>query len=236
MMLPIAVFFLLTLVLTMWAKGKYRVAYDEELKNIAHSGITGADLARRLLEASNIGIVEVVRGRGLFADFYDVEKKRLSLAPQHYGGSTFTALGIAAHEVGHVLQHRDEHRPLFWRMSAIRSTMFLSLPIAALGLLLLIVPGMAKMGFQIIALGWSLVAAANLLTLTVEMDATERARAVMDRIRIFPAIDERLGVYRVMRAASAAYVDGVFSVLSWLGSWFLPESEPEPPARKEIEK
>ena len=83
-------------------------------------------------------------------------------------------------------------------------------------------------------------AAANLLTLAVEMDATERARAVLDRIRPFAGIDERLGVYRMMRAASGAYVDGVFTVISWLGSWFLPESEPEPervaPPKREIEE
>ncbi|MCB1091220.1 MAG: zinc metallopeptidase [Verrucomicrobiae bacterium] len=220
-------FFLLTLVTTMWAKGKYRKAYDEELKNIAASGLTGADLARMILQARGIEVVEIVRGKGLFADYYDPEHKRLFLAPQHYGGSTFTALGIAAHEAGHVLQHRDGHQPLQWRISAIRATIFLSLPIAALGLFMMIVPGMAKMGVYLLAFGWSLVAGYNLVTLPVELDASERARQVLDTIRPFRNLDERLGVERMMRAASAAYVDGVFTVISWLGSWFLPSSDSE---------
>lgn len=221
-------FFLLTLVLTMWAKGKYRKAYDEELGNLASSGLTGAELARAILEARGIGVVEVVRGRGLFADFYDPDKKVLSLAPQHFSGSTYTALGIAAHEAGHVLQHREEHPPLRWRLSAIRATMYLSLPLAALGLLMLIVPGMGRLGILVLSVGWSSVAAYNLITLPVEMDATQRSLQIMDRLRVLRPIDERLGVERVMRAASAAYVDGVFTVISWLGAWIGRWSEPRP--------
>jgi uncharacterized protein len=220
-------FFLLTLVLTMWAKGKYRKAYDEELKTVVSSGITGADLARRILEARGIEVVEIVRGRGLFADFYDPERKRLTLAPQHYGGSTITALGIAAHEAGHVLQHREGHQPLHWRLSAIRATLYLSLPLAVLGLLMMIVPGMGKIGILVLSVGWSLVAGYNLITLPVEMDATQRSLQVLERLRPFRNIDERLGVERVMRSATAAHVDGVFTVISWLGSWLLPSPDPK---------
>lgn len=223
------IFFLLTLLLTMWARGKYTRAYEEEQKNVVSNGLTGADLARAILEARGIGVVEVVRGRGLFADYYDPERKVLSLAPQHYSGSTYTALGIAAHEAGHVLQHREEHQPLHWRQSAIRATMYLSLPLASLGLLMLIVPGLGRIGILVLSLGWSLVAACNLLTLTVEMDATQRSLQIMDRIRILRPIDERLGVERVMRAASAAYVDGIFTVISWLGSWVLTAMRPAEP-------
>lgn len=221
--------FLVTLALTMWARGKYRKAYDEELKNIARSGLTGAELARRILVARGIEVVEIVRGRGLFADFYDPARKRLSLSPQHFSGSTYTALGMAAHEAGHVLQHREGHRPLHWRVSAVRATLWLSLPLVILGALMLIVPGFGKSGLFTLCAGWSLIAGYNLLTLPVELDASERSRQVLDRMRPkpFSSMEERLGVERMMRAASASHVDGVFTVISWLGSWVLPASKPE---------
>ena len=216
--------FIVTFGLTMWARGKYRKAYDAELKNVSPSGQTGADLARRILQARGIEVVEVVCGHGLFGDFYDPAKKRLSLAPQHYSGSTFAALGVAAHEAGHVLQHREGHVPLHWRVSAVRATMFLSLPLVALGAFMLIIPGFGRSGLLMILGGWSLVAACNLITLPVELDASERARQVLDHMKPkpFANLDERLGVEKVMRAASAAYVDGVFVVISWLGSWISP--------------
>ncbi len=229
MQLPFLLLFLVTLALTMWARGKYRKAYDEELRNLSRSGLTGAELARRILAERGIEVVEIVRGRGLFADFYDPAHKRLSLSPQHYSGSTYAALGMAAHEAGHVLQHREGHHPLNWRVSAIRATLWLSLPLVALGALMLIVPGFGKSGLLTIFVGWSMIAGYNLLTLPVELDATERARQVLDRMRPkpFTTMEERLGVERMMRAASASHVDGVFTVISWLGSWFLPASEPE---------
>ncbi|MCB1228807.1 MAG: zinc metallopeptidase [Verrucomicrobiae bacterium] len=221
--------FIVVLALTMWVRGKFRKAYDEELKNIAASGLTGAELARRILMARGIEVVEIVRGRGLFADFYDPARKRLTLAPQHFSGSTYAALGIAAHEAGHVLQHREGHHPLHWRVSAIRATMWLSLPLVVLGLLMIILPGFGKTGVMVLCAGWSMVAGYNLLTLPVELDATERVRRVIDEMRPkpFSCLEEKLGVERMMRAASAAHVDGVFNVISWLGSWFLPAAEPK---------
>ena len=216
--------FLVTLGLTMWTRGKYRKAYDEELKNVARSGLTGAQLARRILESRGIEVVEIVRGRGLLADSYDPGRKRISLAPQNFGGSTYAALGIAAHQAGHVLQHREGHKPLFWRISAVRATLWLSLPLVLVGLLMIIIPGFGKTGVFLLCGGWSLVAGYNLLTLPVELDASERARQALDRMRPkpFSSMEERLGVERMTRAASASHVDGVFNVISWLGSWFLP--------------
>lgn len=216
--------FLVTLALTMWARGKYRKAYDEEIKKVAASGITGGELADRILKARGIEVVEIVRAKGLLPDFYDPAKKRLSLAPQHYGGSTLAALGVAAQKAGQVIQHREEHQPLFWRISAVKATMWLSLPVALLGAFMLIVPGFGKTGVFLICGGWSLIAAGNLITIPVELDAGERARQVLDRMKPKPFgnYDERAGVERMIRAASGAYVDGIFVTISWLGSLVVP--------------
>ena len=214
--------FAVTLALTMWARQKYRNTYDEELKNVMGSGITGAELARRILAVSGIEGVEIRKSHGLFADFYNPEKKRLSLAPQHFSGSTFSALGVAAHEAGHAIQHHLGHQPLFWRISAVRSTIFLSLPVALAGILMMIVPGLGKSGVLVLTAGWSFIAIGNLVTLPVELDASERSKQVLSRLKPFRNLDERIGVERVLRAASAAYVDGIFTTLSWAGSFFLP--------------
>ena len=213
--------FAVTLALTLWSRQKFRNAYDEELKNVVASGITGAKLARRILDARGIEGVEIRKSHGLFADFYDPATKRLTLAPQHFSGSTFSALGVAAHEAGHAIQHQEGHQPLFWRLSAIRSTIFLSLPMALVGILMMIVPGLGKSGLLVLTAGWSAIAACNLITLPVELDASERSRKVLSRLKPFRNIDERLGVERVMRVAGAAYVDGIFTTLSWAGSFFL---------------
>lgn len=214
--------FAVTFGLTLWSRQKYRTAYDEELKHVISSGLTGAVLARRILDASGIEGVEIRKSYGLFADFYDPQKKRLSLAPQHFAGSTFSALGVAAHEAGHAIQDHEGHHPLFWRLSAVRSTIYMSLPLALLAVLMMILPGLGKTGFLLLIIGWSTIAAGNLVTLPVELDASERSRKVLSRLKPFRNLDERIGVERVMRAASAAYVDGIFTTLSWAGSFFLP--------------
>lgn len=214
--------FILIFVVTLWGRRKFRSIYDAELKNIIGSGITGAEFARQILDHENIADVEIIRGKGLFADFYDPARKRLSLAPQHFGGSTFSALGVAAHEAGHALQDKAGHTPLLWRTSAIRATITLSLPLVVVGLAMLVLPGFVKF---IPLAGWSLVAGWNLITLPTELDASERAIAVLGEIKPFRNLDERIGIQKVMRAASAYYIDGVFTVISWLGSWMMPATK-----------
>jgi len=211
--------FVLTFVVTLWGRRKFRSIYDAEMKNLVGSGMTGAQLAQRILDHEHIRGVEIVRGKGLYADFYDPAKKRLSLAPQHYSGSTFSALGVAAHEAGHVLQDKAGHTPLLWRISAIRATLTLSLPLVIAGLVMLVMPGFLKF---IALAGWTLLAAWNLITIPTELDASERSIRVLGDMKPFRNLDERIGIQRVMRSASAYYIDGVFTVISWLGSWVLP--------------
>ncbi len=213
--------FAVTLALTMWGRGRYRKVYEEERKHQVKLGITGSEVAERVLRENGINDVKVVPGRGLLADFYDPEKKRLSLSPQHFNGSTYTAIGVAAHEAGHALQHKDGFRPLFWRVSAIRSTMFLSLPLVVVGAGMLAV-GMGRIGSVLLAVGWPLIALCNLATVPTEMDATERVKRVLADLKPWRGLDEKVGIERVMNAACAVYIEGVFTAVSWFGSFILP--------------
>ncbi|MFK5924907.1 MAG: zinc metallopeptidase [Verrucomicrobiota bacterium] len=225
-MLIFLLLFGLTLALTLYGRGKYRTIYDEEIKNLSPSGLTGEKLARQILQASGINDVEVVKSGGLFgglfADFYDPERKRLSLAPQHFSASTYSALGIAAHEAGHAIQQQQGYHPLRWRISAVKASMFLTLPLVLAGTLMVVMPAMGKSGVFFLVVSWTILSAYNLGTMPIELDASERSKKVLRRIKPFANYDERVGVEKMMRVAPAAYIEGFFTSLSWLGSLILP--------------
>ena len=215
------ILFAVTFGITLWGRKKFRRIYDEELPNTIASRITGAELARKILESKGVTDIEIVKGRGVLSDFYDPAKRRLTLSPQHFTGSSYAGLGVAAHEAGRVIQHIDGHRPLLWRVSAVKATVFLSLPVIAAGLVLLILPGLKSAGIILLALAWPLIALGNLITIPVEMDASERVKKRLGKLKVFRNIDERVGIERVIDAACANYIDGIFTSLSWLRS-FLP--------------
>ncbi len=210
------ILFAVTLGITMWGRKKFRRIYEEEQKNTISSGITGGELARKIIESKGISGVRIVKGRGILSDFYNPATRVLSLSPQHYSGSSYSGLGVAAHEAGHVIQHVEGHRPLLWRVSAVKTTVFLSLPLIVLGLFSLVIPGVRNAGIGFLTMGWSLVTLANLFTLPTEMDASERAKKRLREMKVFKNIDERIGIERVMDAASANYIDGIFTALSWV--------------------
>ena len=219
--------FVATLGLTMWGRKRFRKIYDQETKFITHSEITGAELARKILDShGGMSGVKIVRGMGILADFYDPRKKQISLAPQHFGGATYSALGIAANQAGSAIQHYEGHRPRFWRVSAIRTTIWTSLPLVMIGAFTLLA-GMGKTGFPMVVMIWSLIALMNLITIPTELDSSERAKVEMRKFKPFRNLDERVGVERVMGAACTQYVDGFFAALSWVGSLIFPSPKPK---------
>jgi len=223
---------MVTLGLTMWGRKRFRKIYDQELKYVVHSGMTGAELVRKILDAhGGMDEVKIVRGRGILADFYDPSKKRITLVPQHFGGATFSALGIAANQAGSAIQHFEGHRPRLWRVSAIRATIWFSLPIVVIGILTL-VAGLAKTGFPMALMVWSLVALGNIITIPTELDASERAKTQLAKFKPFRNLDERVGVERVMGAACTQYIDGIFTTLSWVGSLILPRMGSKNPEKE----
>lgn len=215
------IIFAVTLGITMWSRKKFRRIYDEEQGNTISSEITGAELARKILASKGISGVEVVKGRGILSDFYDPATRKLSLSPQHYGASTYSGLAVAAHEAGHAIQHIEGHRPLLWRVSAVKATVFLSLPLVIVAAFFIIMPGLKTVGITMLALGWPLIALANIITLPTELDASERVKKRLHEMKVFRNLDERVGIERVIDAASANYVDGIFTAVNWIRS-FIP--------------
>lgn len=213
--------FMIALALTMWGRNRYRKIYGQEVENVLPSRITGAQLAEKMLQSRGIEGVSVVRGRGLLEDFYSPETKRISLAPHHFEGTNFPSLASAAQQAGKAIQHYEGHRPLLWRTTAIRWTVYLSIPLLVIGLVTLAL-GMTKTIFPLVLLAWSLIAFWNMATIPTELDAGERAKKQLEKLKVFRNLDERVGVERVMGASSTAYLDGMFTVGSWAARTLLP--------------
>jgi Zn-dependent membrane protease YugP len=202
---------------SMVVRGRYRKVYEESEKVKLSCGLTGAGMARRILEAEGITDVEIVEHWGLLPDHYDPEKKRLCLARPHFRGTSAAALGIAAHEAGHAIQDRKNFAPLKNRQLAIKYSQYLTPVIVALPLLMMLVRAVnSKTGILMIFGGWAAVLAFNVFTLPVEYDASERAKEILYRKRLLGSVKEERAMYKMMRAACLMYVSGVFSTLRWL--------------------
>ncbi len=213
--------FMIALAITMWGQSRFRKIYGQELEFTIASRITGAELVEKMLARVGIDNVSVVKGRGILDDFYSPERRQISLSPQHFGASSFAALGMAAQQAGKAIQHVEGHKPLFWRTTVIRWTVYLSLPLIVIGLVTLAL-GMTKTLFPMVLLIWSLIAFWNVATIPTELDAGERAKRVLEDLKVFKNLDERVGVERVMGAASTSYLDG-FSVLTgWASRMIFP--------------
>ena len=220
--------FAIVFVVSLWGRRRFQSTYLEEQQGKTAAGITGKQLIEQILETRGIEVVEIVQGHGLFVDTYDPFKKRITLAPQHYGGTTFSALGVAAQLAGKVLQHRDGYGPIYWRLSAIRMSLLLSLPLFVAALFTLI---FSKTLFISALAVWTLVTGYNVITMPVEMDASMRAKEALGKLRLFRNLDERLGVERVLKVAGAAKIEGIFYTLSWLNSvvpgWLKAQMTPD---------
>ncbi|MEM8954524.1 MAG: zinc metallopeptidase [Verrucomicrobiota bacterium] len=207
----------LPLLVSMVVRGRYRKVYEESVKVKLSGGLTGAGMARRILEAEGIEDVEIVEHWGLLPDHYDCEKKRLCLSRQHFRGTSAAALGVAAHEAGHAIQDRRRFRPLKKRELAIRYSQYLTPVIVLLPLLMMLTKTVnSKTGIIIIFAGWGAVLAFNLFTLPVEYDASERSKEVVFRKRILSSVKEERALYKMMRAACLMYVSGVLNTVRWL--------------------
>lgn len=213
--------FFIALGITFWGRGRYVKIYGQETGNRLPSNLSGSELAEGILKSRGIEGVTVARSRGLLDDFYSPEKKTITLAPCHFDGTNFPSLAVAAQQAGKAIQDHEGHRPLRWRTSVIRWTVYLSIPLALAAIATAIL-GMNKTVLPIVLLAWSAIAFWNVATIPTELDAGERAKRELEKMKVFRNLDERVGVERVMGAASTAYLDGFFIVLSWIAQTLMP--------------
>jgi Zn-dependent membrane protease YugP len=198
------VFMLPGILLAVWAQIRVKSAYAEAGQVAASSGLTGAQAAASILDAHQIHDVSIEPVQSFLGDHYDSSKRVLRLSPDVYHGRSLAALGIAAHEVGHAIQHASAYGPLALRNSIV--------PAAQLGTSLswfLIIGGLALQPLRMLAVaGVVLFGAAvlfQLITLPVEFDASRRARAILLTNGMVTPSEDRV-VARVLNAAALTYI------------------------------
>ena len=132
-----SLYILFTIPLVVGGYAQYRIksAYNKNIKIQSRGRITGREAAMAVMQSAGINDVEIVECRGTLTDHYDPTHKRLALCSQNYRGSSLAALGVAAHEAGHAIQHKEEYFPLNARMALVPVTKFASqlLPMVVFG-------------------------------------------------------------------------------------------------------
>ncbi len=199
------------MLLGLWAQFRVKSAFGKYSQMRAHSNMSGADAAREVLSAAQIHDVEVVEINGMLGDHYDPAHKRLCLSSDVYRTPSVAALGIAAHEAGHAIQHARAYAPLKARMALVPVTMFASqlLPFIILGGFFFHIAGLIKLGVLV----YGALAVFQLVTLPVEFDASRRAKIVLQEMGIITAGPEAVGVNRVLDAAALTYVAAFVAAL-----------------------
>jgi Zn-dependent membrane protease YugP len=161
----------------------------------------------------------------MLGDHYDPTHKRLCLSSDVYHTPSLAALGIAAHEAGHAIQHARAYGPLHARMALVPVTMFASqlLPFIMLGGFFFQFTGLLKLG----VVCYLALAVFQLITLPVEFDASRRAKIVLEEMQMVHPGEETLGVSRVLNAAALTYVAAFIAALGNLLYLFLATRDRE---------
>lgn len=197
------VFVLPALILAMWAQAKVNGTFKKYSQVYSARGITGAEVAQRLLNAYGIHNVVVEHVAGNLTDHFDPRTNVIRLSDTVYGSNSVAAIGVAAHETGHAIQHHFGYAPIKIRNVFVPITnigSYLAFPLVILGILFSL-DGVAYAGIAL----FSLVVLFQLITLPVEFNASHRAIRVLDEQDIL-AGDELKGAKKVLSAAAMTYV------------------------------
>ena len=199
------------LLLGLYAQAKVQGSFNKYSKVRTSNGMTGADVARKVLDANHLESVQIEQTKGTLSDHYDPRSRILRLSQAVYGTPSIAAAGVAAHEAGHAIQHSQKYGPL-----ALRSLM---VPTVQLGSWLGPIVFMAGFLFRnngLALIGLILFAATavfSIITIPVEMDASRRAKELLTTTGVLYS-GEMEGVNSVLDAAALTYVAGAVQVLS----------------------
>ncbi len=212
------------MILALWAQVRVQSTFHRFARVATRSGMSGADVARMLLRAAGLQDVKVERVGGFLSDHYDPRTRTLRLSEATHDQRSVAAIGVAAHETGHALQHAENYAPLTFRSAIV--------PFVSLGshmLPILIIIGMFSglvaqghvgvIGVGIVAILTAIVVF-SLATLPVEFDASKRALAILANGGVLQA-DELDGARKVLNAAALTYVAAAVSAIMELVYWLL---------------
>lgn len=208
-------FSLPALLLGLWAQAKVQGAFKKYAQIRSYVGLSGAQIARRMLDANGLQNVRVEETGGMLSDHYDPMSKVLRLSHETFRGISISAAGVAAHEAGHALQDQQGYVPLHIRSAivpAVQIGSWLGPIIFMLGLFL----SSGSLGTSIAWFGiliFSVTAIFSVVTLPVEFDATRRAKEWLSNSGVL-YLQEMEGINKVLDAAALTYVAGAIQAVS----------------------
>lgn len=202
---PTIILVLIGVVLSLVAQSRVTSTFNKYSKVRSRTGMTGAEAARRLLQSQGIYDVTVRQVAGELTDHFDPRTKTVNLSQSVYGSTTVAAIGVAAHECGHAMQHDEGYAPLRFRSALVPAANFgskISWPLILAGV---IFGGLGSPLCQIGILMFTLAVLFQLVTLPVEFNASRRAVRLLDSQGILSG-EEVGGTKRVLSAAALTYV------------------------------
>ena len=176
---PTFILLIPALILAFYAQSKVKSTFARYSQVRSSRGFTGEQVARQLLDMRGLGDVKVESTKGALTDHYDPRSRKLALSETVHDSASVAALGVAAHETGHALQHADAYRPLMLRTNLVPVANFgsmLAFPLFIIGFLFANSVGWL-MDVGIIV--FSVAVAFSLVTLPVEFNASSRALALL---------------------------------------------------------
>ena len=195
-------------IFALWAQGYVKRTFKKYSQVGNAGGLTGAEAARRILQMSGIYDVQIEHIAGELTDHYDPKAKKLRLSESTYSSTSVAAVGVAAHEVGHAIQHSEGYSPLTLRNAIIPVTNIgskLAVPLIILGLLLTTYGEKYIMLAYIGVLCFALSTVFQLLTLPVEFNASHRALNILETSNMLYD-KELVGARKTLKAAALTYV------------------------------
>lgn len=185
-----------------------RISYSRNLKKQSSKGLTGYDVARKILDENGLNDLIIVETNGTLSDHYDPSRKVIRLSKDVYHGTSVASNAVAAHEVGHAIQDKEGYT--FMR---IRSAIFPIVNILSNISYYVILIGFLAELLELIWLGIIFVGAGvffQIITLPVEINASKRAKNELDRLNMVSPEDKD-GVKNMLTAAALTYVAGVLA-------------------------
>jgi len=205
--------FIVPLVLGFWAQHRVKSTFAKNLQVPVANGMTGAQVARRVLDANGLNEVPVEETPGSLSDHYDPRSRSVHLSPEVFQQVSVASTAVAAHEVGHAIQHAKSYA--FFKF---RSTLFPAVQFASNIWMLFLLGGIFLQitGFIVLAIALYAVAVLfTLVTLPVEFDASSRAKRQLTDLGLV-ASNEAAGVQSTLKAAAWTYVAGALAAVAQL--------------------
>lgn len=204
---------LIGVIICMVASAKMNATFNRYSRVRSRSGLTGREAAERILYSAGIRDVRVEHVPGNLTDHYDLRRKVLRLSDATYNSNSVAAIGVAAHECGHAIQHETGYVPLAVRGSLVPIANFgssIAWPLILIGLFMN--SGMSALLLNLGILAFSLAVLFQIVTLPVEFNASGRAVKILGSTGILYE-DEVKDTKKVLKAAALTYVAGAASAI-----------------------